>query len=48
MPRTAWYSSSTTTLAGLLIFRLIVLAMVMFGALASLPFVWNLADVSMA
>ncbi len=34
-------------LAGLLIFRLIVLAMVMFGALASLPFVWNLADVSM-
>ncbi|WP_339486098.1 alanine/glycine:cation symporter family protein [Pseudomonas sp. EL_65y_Pfl2_R95] len=33
--------------AGLLIFRLVVLAMVMFGALASLPFVWNLADVSM-
>jgi AGCS family alanine or glycine:cation symporter len=33
--------------AGLVIFRLIVLAMVMFGALASLPFVWNLADVSM-
>ena len=25
-----------------MIFRLIVLAMVMFGALASLPFVWNL------
>ncbi|CAE6934180.1 putative transporter YaaJ [Pseudomonas marincola] len=33
--------------SGLLIFRLAVLAMVMFGALASLPFVWNLADVSM-
>lgn len=33
--------------AGLVVFRLIVLAMVMFGALASLPFVWNLADVSM-
>jgi AGCS family alanine or glycine:cation symporter len=33
--------------AGLLIFRLLVLAMVMFGSLASLPFVWNLADVSM-
>ncbi|BBT18360.1 amino acid permease [Metapseudomonas otitidis] len=32
---------------GLLIFRLAVLGMVMFGALASLPFVWNLADVSM-
>ncbi|ERI53184.1 sodium:alanine symporter [Pseudomonas sp. EGD-AK9] len=33
--------------SGLLLFRLLVLAMVMFGALASLPFVWNLADVSM-
>ncbi|MFC3606411.1 alanine/glycine:cation symporter family protein [Stutzerimonas tarimensis] len=33
--------------AGLAIFRLLVLAMVMFGALASLPFIWNLADVSM-
>lgn len=33
--------------AGLLVFRLLVLAMVMFGALASLPFVWSLADVSM-
>lgn len=33
--------------AGLLIFRLLVLAMVMFGSLASLPFVWNLADISM-
>ena len=32
---------------GLLLFRLAVLGMVMFGALASLPFVWNLADVSM-
>lgn len=34
-------------LAGLLIFRLLVLAMVMFGAVASLPFVWSLADASM-
>jgi len=33
--------------AGLLVFRLLVLAMVLFGALASLPFVWSLADVSM-
>jgi AGCS family alanine or glycine:cation symporter len=33
--------------AGLLIFRLIVLAMVMFGAIGSLPFVWNFADVAM-
>ncbi len=33
--------------AGLLIFRLLVLAMVMFGAIGSLPFVWNLADVAM-
>ncbi|WJT08792.1 alanine/glycine:cation symporter family protein [Vibrio harveyi] len=33
--------------AGLGIFRIIVLGMVMFGALASLPVVWSLADVSM-
>ena len=33
--------------AGLLLFRLIVPGMVMFGAMASLPFVWNLADLSM-
>ncbi|MDW1981522.1 sodium:alanine symporter family protein [Vibrio sp. Vb0304] len=33
--------------AGLSIFRAIVLGMVMFGALASLPVVWSLADVSM-
>jgi AGCS family alanine or glycine:cation symporter len=33
--------------AGLNIFRLVVLGMVMFGALASLPLVWTLADVSM-
>ncbi len=33
--------------AGVLLFRLIVLGMVMFGAMASLPFVWNLADLSM-
>ncbi len=32
---------------GLLIFRLAVLAMVMFGSVASLPLVWDLADVSM-
>jgi AGCS family alanine or glycine:cation symporter len=32
---------------GLLWFRLAVLGMVMFGALASMPFVWNLADLSM-
>ncbi|WP_017938811.1 alanine/glycine:cation symporter family protein [Zestomonas thermotolerans] len=33
--------------SGLLVFRLLVLGMVMFGALASLPFVWNLADLFM-
>ncbi len=33
--------------AGLLRFRLVVLAMVLFGAIGSLPFVWNFADVSM-
>ncbi|MDX9885533.1 alanine/glycine:cation symporter family protein [Thauera sp.] len=33
--------------AGLLTFRLMVLAMVLFGAVGSLPFVWNLADVAM-
>ncbi len=33
--------------AGINIFRLIVLGMVMFGAMASLPVVWSLADVSM-
>ncbi|EGA64534.1 sodium:alanine symporter family protein [Vibrio brasiliensis] len=33
--------------AGLGIFRIIVLGMVMFGAVASLPVVWALADVSM-
>lgn len=33
--------------AGLLWFRVAVLGMVMFGALASMPFVWNLADLSM-
>ena len=33
--------------AGLGLFRIIVLGMVMFGALASLPVVWSLADVSM-
>lgn len=32
---------------GLAVFRLLVLGMVMFGAIASLPFVWNLADVAM-
>ena len=32
---------------GLFIFRLAVLAMVMFGAVASLPVVWSLADASM-
>lgn len=31
----------------LIVFRLAVLATVMFGALASLPFVWTLADISM-
>ncbi|UUM31121.1 alanine/glycine:cation symporter family protein [Vibrio japonicus] len=33
--------------AGLSIFRIVVLGMVMFGAVASLPIVWALADVSM-
>ena len=33
--------------AGLGLFRIIVLGMVMFGAVASLPIVWSLADVSM-
>jgi len=33
--------------AGLGIFRIVVLGMVMFGAVASLPVVWALADVSM-
>ncbi|NVD07385.1 sodium:alanine symporter family protein [Vibrio sp. JPW-9-11-11] len=33
--------------AGLSLFRVIVLGMVMFGAVASLPVVWALADVSM-
>nr|WP_202602121.1 alanine/glycine:cation symporter family protein [Photobacterium halotolerans] len=33
--------------AGLLIFRAVVLGMVMFGALAELPTVWAMADVSM-
>lgn len=33
--------------AGLLWFRLAVMGMVLFGALASMPFVWNLADLSM-
>ncbi|WP_070962621.1 alanine/glycine:cation symporter family protein [Vibrio sonorensis] len=33
--------------AGLGLFRIIVLGMVMFGAMASLPVVWALADVSM-
>ncbi|NLS12260.1 sodium:alanine symporter family protein [Vibrio sp. SM6] len=33
--------------AGLGLFRLVVLGMVMFGAMASLPVVWTLADVSM-
>lgn len=32
---------------GLAFFRVLVLIMVLFGAVASLPFVWNLADVSM-
>lgn len=35
------------TKKGLLAFRLCVLAMVMFGSVASLPVVWNLADASM-
>ncbi|MFB9135166.1 sodium:alanine symporter family protein [Vibrio sp. AK197] len=33
--------------AGISLFRLVFLAMVMFGAVASLPTVWSLADVSM-
>ncbi|NIY85035.1 alanine/glycine:cation symporter family protein [Vibrio hepatarius] len=33
--------------AGISIFRLVVLAMVMFGSVAALPIVWALADVSM-
>lgn len=32
---------------GLFLFRLIVLSMVMFGSIATLPVVWTLADVSM-
>lgn len=32
---------------GMLIFRLLVLGMVMFGALGELPLVWTLADISM-
>ncbi|OBU18386.1 sodium:alanine symporter [Photobacterium aquimaris] len=35
------------TKRGLFLFRLCVLGMVMFGAVASLPVVWSLADVSM-
>ncbi len=33
--------------AGIRVFRIIFLGMVMFGAMASLPVVWSLADVSM-
>ncbi len=33
--------------AGIKVFRLVFLGMVMFGAVASLPVVWSLADVSM-
>lgn len=33
--------------AGLLAFRVLVLVMVMFGSIGSLPFIWNLADVTM-
>ena len=33
--------------AGLLAFRVLVLVMVLFGAVGSLPFVWNFADVAM-
>ncbi|SDG65667.1 alanine or glycine:cation symporter, AGCS family [Vibrio xiamenensis] len=33
--------------AGIKLFRLVFLGMVMFGAMASLPVVWSLADVSM-
>ncbi|ORT50597.1 sodium:alanine symporter [Vibrio sp. qd031] len=32
---------------GIMVFRFVVLGMVMFGSLASLPVVWSLADVSM-
>lgn len=35
------------TKKGLFVFRLCVLGMVMFGSVASLPVVWNLADASM-
>ncbi|QUJ68920.1 alanine:cation symporter family protein [Photobacterium sp. GJ3] len=35
------------TKKGLFAFRLVVLAMVMFGSVASLPVVWNMADASM-
>lgn len=35
------------TKKGLMLFRLCVLGMVMFGSVASLPVVWNLADASM-
>lgn len=34
--------------AGLLLFRMCALAMVMFGTLADLPLVWKMADLSMA
>jgi AGCS family alanine or glycine:cation symporter len=34
--------------AGILLFRLVVLAMVMFGSVGELPTVWAMADVSMA
>jgi alanine or glycine:cation symporter, AGCS family len=34
--------------AGLLLFRLFVLAMVMFGAIGEVPLVWAMADLSMA
>ena len=45
--RTAWSSSRHNHPAGLLIFRVLVLVMVMFGSIGSLPFVWNFADVTM-
>ncbi|MGF1741232.1 sodium:alanine symporter family protein [Vibrio profundum] len=32
---------------GIFVFRLVVMGMVMFGSLATVPMVWNLADVSM-
>lgn len=35
-------------LAGMVVFRLFVLGMVMFGAVGQLPLVWALADMSMA